>query len=118
MKVLFVYIDLAAQKNRKGQLVCSPGGWFQEGIASIAACLRQAGHEAALHHLVNPVERDEFVKAVRRHAPDIAGFSVGSAIFSMSTRYARWAKEAGVPLTVAGGVCSRHTSTQDSCHLI
>jgi anaerobic magnesium-protoporphyrin IX monomethyl ester cyclase len=104
MKVLFIYIDLAAQKNRKGQLVCSPGGWFQEGIASIAACLRQAGHEAALHHLVNPVGRDAFVKAVQRHAPDIVGFSVGSAIFSMTTRYARWAKEAGVPLTVAGGV--------------
>jgi anaerobic magnesium-protoporphyrin IX monomethyl ester cyclase len=104
MKVLFIYIDLAAQKNRKGQLVCSPGGWFQEGIASIAACLRQAGHEAALYHLVNPVGRDEFVRAVRRHAPDIAGFSVGSAIFPMSSRYARWAKEAGVPSIVAGGV--------------
>jgi anaerobic magnesium-protoporphyrin IX monomethyl ester cyclase len=104
MKVLFIYIDLAAQKNRKGQLVCSPGGWFQEGIASIAACLRQAGHEAVLYHLVNPVERDAFVRAVRRHAPDIAGFSVGSAIFPMSTRYARWAKEAGVPSIVAGGV--------------
>jgi radical SAM superfamily enzyme YgiQ (UPF0313 family) len=104
MKFLFIYIDLAAQKNRKGQLVCSPGGWFQEGIASIAACLRQAGHEAALYHMVNPVERGQFVKALRRHAPDIAGFSIGSAIFSMSTRYARWAKEAGVRLTVAGGV--------------
>lgn len=104
MKFLFIYIDLAAQKNRKGELVCSPGGWFQEGIASIAACLRQAGHQAALHHMVNPMERDEFVKAVRRHAADVAGFSVGSAILPMSTRYARWAKEAGVPLTVAGGV--------------
>ena len=104
MKVLFVYIDLAAQKNRKGQLVCSPGGWFQEGIASIAACLRQAGHEASLYHLVNPVKRDEFVRAVQRQAPDVAGFSVGSAIFPMSTRYARWAKEAGVPSVVAGGV--------------
>ncbi len=104
MKVLFVYIDLAAQKNRKGQLVCNPGGWFQEGIASIAACLRQAGHEAALYHLVNPVGRGEFVRAVQHHAPDVAGFSIGSAIFPMSTRYARWAKEAGVPLVVAGGV--------------
>jgi anaerobic magnesium-protoporphyrin IX monomethyl ester cyclase len=104
MKVLFVYIDLAAQKNRKGELVCSPGGWFQEGIASIAACLRQAGHQVALYHLVNPVAREEFVKAVRRHAPDVAGLSIGSAIFPMSTRYARWAKEAGAPLTVAGGV--------------
>jgi radical SAM superfamily enzyme YgiQ (UPF0313 family) len=104
MKVLFVYIDLGAQKNRKGELVCTPGGWFQEGIASMAACLRQAGHEVALHHLVNPVERDGFIKAVRRHAPDVAGFSIGSAIFPMSSRYARWAKEAGVRLTIAGGV--------------
>jgi anaerobic magnesium-protoporphyrin IX monomethyl ester cyclase len=104
MKFLFVYIDLAAQKNRKGELVCSPGGWFQEGIASIAACLRQAGHEVALYHLVSPVNRHEFVRVVQRHAPDLAGFSVGSAIFPMSTRYARWAKEAGVPLIVAGGV--------------
>ena len=104
MKVLFVYIDLAAQKNRKGELVCSPGGWFQEGIASMAACLRQAGHEVALYHLVNPVEHNGFVKAVRRHAPDVAGFSIGSAIFPISSRYARWAKEAGVRLTIAGGV--------------
>jgi anaerobic magnesium-protoporphyrin IX monomethyl ester cyclase len=104
MKFLFIYIDLGAQKNRKGELVCTPGGWFQEGIASITACLRQAGHQAALYHLVNPVERDEFVKGVRRHAPDVVGFSIGSAIFPMSTHYARWAKEVGVPLTVAGGV--------------
>ena len=37
MKVLFVYIDLEPQKNRKGELVCGPGGWYQEGIATIAA---------------------------------------------------------------------------------
>ena len=104
MKVLFVYIDLAAQKNRKGELVCTPGGWFQEGIASMAACLRQAGHQADLYHLVNPVERDEFVKAIRRHAPDVAGLSIGSAIFPMSTSYARWTREAGVPVVIAGGV--------------
>ncbi|MGQ9571927.1 MAG: B12-binding domain-containing radical SAM protein [Dehalococcoidia bacterium] len=104
MKVLFVYVDLQAERNRKGQLICTPGGWFQEGIASIAACLRQAGHETALYHMVSPVGRDEFVRAIRRQAPDVVGFSIHSAIFPMSTRYARWAKEAGVPLTVAGGV--------------
>ena len=65
MKVLFIYMDLAAQKNRKGELVCTPGGWFQEGIASMAACLRRAGHQVALYHLVNPVERDEFVRLTR-----------------------------------------------------
>lgn len=104
MKFLFVYVDLEAQKKRKGQPVWTPGGWFQEGIASIGACLRQAGHEVALYHLVNRVERDEFMKGVHGHAADIAGFSMMSGIFPLSTRYARWAKEAGVPLTVAGGV--------------
>jgi radical SAM superfamily enzyme YgiQ (UPF0313 family) len=103
MNFLFVYIDLTAQKNRKGELVCTAGGWFQEGLASIAACLRQAGHQVGLYHMVNPGGHDAFVKAVRRHAPDVAGFSVHSATFAMSSRYARWAKEAGVPLVVAGG---------------
>jgi radical SAM superfamily enzyme YgiQ (UPF0313 family) len=95
MKVLFVFPDFGLVKNRRGNVVLERGGWYAEGVASLAATLVQRKHEASLYHLTGPVEREEFSARLRQEAPDLVAFSVRTQVFRPATEYAIWAKQEG-----------------------
>ena len=77
MKILFVYPDYKVEidADTHAEIGVIKGGWYMEGVASMAAVLRQRGHEVALYHLTEPPASDEaFVAEVQRHQPGLIGF--------------------------------------------
>jgi radical SAM superfamily enzyme YgiQ (UPF0313 family) len=101
MRVLFVYPDFQVTKAPNGHVSFEPGGWYNEGLASLSATLRQHGHETALCHLLQPPSKGSFQSEVRRQHPDLVAFSLRSEVFRIGTHLALWARELGYP-TIAG----------------
>lgn len=101
MRVLFVFPDFGIVKNRQGKTVLETGGWYSEGIGSLAATLKARGHWVSLYHLCGPVERDEFLGRLEMEAPDLVAFSIRTQVFRIAAEYARWASQAGY-MTIAG----------------
>ncbi len=95
MRVLFVFPDFGLVKNRQGQMVLEHGGWYSEGIGSLAAVLAARGHSVGLFHLTGPVTREEFTDKLRREKPDLVAFSVRTQVFRPAVEYATWAKQSG-----------------------
>ncbi len=110
MKVLFIYPDYKVNIDPAtgSMLGVDEGGWYMEGIASLAAVLRRAGHAAELYHLTSPVGRDEFQENLRRHDPDLMGFVTMTREYPQVKEYVLWAKDA-VDVPVISG--SYHPTT-------
>jgi anaerobic magnesium-protoporphyrin IX monomethyl ester cyclase len=102
MKVLFVYPDFHIHKDAAGHVSYEPAGWYNEGLASLSATLKQHGHETALCHLLSPPRRTDFEAEVQRQRPDLVAFSLRSDLFRIGANCALWAKQLGYP-TIAGG---------------
>ncbi len=68
MKILFVYDEIRLD---------IPGftGYYQEGLASLSACARAAGHSTELLHLTRPLTEEEFTEELGRRRFDVIGFS-------------------------------------------
>ncbi len=101
MKVLFVYPDykVNVDPGTGRMLGVEEGGWYMEGVASLSAVLKGAGHEAGLYHLTSPVGREEFKESLKRESPDLLGFVTMTREYPQVKEYALWAKEAlGVPV--------------------
>lgn len=86
MKILFVYDEIRLD---------IPGftGYYQEGLASLSACARQAGHQTELLHLTRPVSREEFVAELERRSFDAIGFSSLTPTFPDVRRLVPFARE-------------------------
>jgi anaerobic magnesium-protoporphyrin IX monomethyl ester cyclase len=56
-------------------------GHYSEGVASLAAVTRQAGHECILLHLTQPLTPTALARRVRRTAPDLVGFTCTTHTF-------------------------------------
>ncbi|MHB1005115.1 MAG: B12-binding domain-containing radical SAM protein [Chloroflexota bacterium] len=95
MKVLFVFPDFGLVKSRRGSVVVERGGWYSEGVGSLAAVVAARNHQVALYHLTGPVEREEFTARLQQEAPDLVAFSVRTQVFRPATEYAIWASQAG-----------------------
>lgn len=95
MKVLFVFPDFGLVKNRRGQVVLERGGWYSEGVGSLAAVLAERGRAIALYHLTGPVDREEFSARLKLEAPDLVAFSVRTQVFRPASEYAIWASQEG-----------------------
>lgn len=95
MKVLFVYPDYKINvEPRSGRMLgVEEGGWYMEGVASLSAVLKGAGHEVGLYHLTSPVGREEFQAALRREGPDLLGFVTMTREYPQVRDYVRWAKD-------------------------
>jgi len=96
LNVLFVYPNADSQVG------------FNYGVASLAAVLREAGHEVSLINLNDKLAPmpgdDEFVESVRDSGADAVGFSLVTTQYRLGERLARLVKEKlGLP-TFAGGV--------------
>ena len=101
MRVLFVYPDLYVTKSPNGHVSYEPAGWYNEGLASLSAALKQHGHETALYHLLYPPTWSDFGDELQRRRPDLVAFSLRSEVFRLGANLALWAKEMGYP-TIAG----------------
>lgn len=101
MKVLFIYPDFHVSKSPNGHVSYESAGWYNEGLASLSAVLKQHGHDTALYHLLKPPSKHDFQSEVRQHAPDLVAFALRSEVFRISTGFAAWVKELDYP-TIAG----------------
>lgn len=111
MRVLLVYGDYQARSRGRQR----PLGFYAEGLASLAAILKEGRHEVALLHLLAPPSESVFKARIRLKHPDLVGFTTRSSIFSDTVRYARWTREAAPgAVLVAGG----YHATADPVHTL
>ena len=101
MKVVFVYPDLLEGAAWRG--------YYYSGIGILAAVLKQAGHEAALLHVTQPIERAAFLERLRAllpaAGPHLVGFSVTSNQYPFLCQWSNWIKEEWPDSwVIAGGV--------------
>ncbi|MEW6426031.1 MAG: radical SAM protein [Bacillota bacterium] len=110
MKILFIYPDYKINIDPFTKRVTGieKGGWYMEGLASLAAVLKENGHQVSLYHLTAPVERKEFQAHLRQSSPDLIGFVAMTRGFPAVREYARWVKDALDVLTICG---SYHPTT-------
>ncbi len=110
MKILFVYPDFKVNMDPEtGRFTgVERGGWYMEGVGSLSASLKQAGHEVALYHLTEPVERPQFQAELKRQAPDLIGFVTMTREYPQVKEYALWAKDAVDVRAISG---SYHPTT-------
>ncbi len=102
MKVLFVYPDFHIHKTAGGHISYEPAGWYNEGLASLSASLKEHGHQTALCHLLSPPRRADLEAEVYRQRPDLVAFSLRSDLFRIGANCAQWVKELG-HTTILGG---------------
>jgi anaerobic magnesium-protoporphyrin IX monomethyl ester cyclase len=110
LKILFVYPDYKVNIDPlTGSMIgVDEGGWYMEGVASLSAALKEAGHEVALYHMVSPVERHEFQRGLRSESPDFIGFVTMTREYPQVKEYVTWAKDALDVPTISG---SYHPTT-------
>ncbi|HEX4590733.1 MAG TPA: radical SAM protein [Gemmataceae bacterium] len=80
-------------------------GYYSEGVGSIAALVKRAGHEFTLFHVTRPLDPEELARRVAATRPDLVGFSCMTHTFSYLKSFAKAIKVAlpRVP-TLMGGV--------------
>lgn len=100
MKVTFVYPDYFETQ----EIHTEPQGRVYLGIGYLSACLKRAGHEVELIHLVRAVERDDLMARVAATRPDLACFSATTMQFPKVKDISLWVKEDLGLTTVCGGV--------------
>jgi anaerobic magnesium-protoporphyrin IX monomethyl ester cyclase len=101
MKVVFVYPDLLEGAAWRG--------YYYSGIGILAAVLEQAGHQAALLHVTQPISREPFQERLGAllpaAGPRLVGFSITSNMVPFLREWSSWIKERWPDaLVVAGGV--------------
>ncbi len=99
--MLIVYPDYTDRDlSQKGT-----GGNYMEGLASISAVLKQAGHSVQLLHLHNLHTEENYKKRLREAGEfDIIGFSVRTTAFPDVQVYVKWTKEVWPEaLVICGG---------------
>jgi len=113
LKVLFIYPDfLEATKYVKN----IPGN-YSEGLASLSAVLKEAGHEACLYHQLYMPQRDEFLDAVKGYNPDIIGISIRTSALSFAKEMAQWLDEAFPDIFVWAGMYHPSLAPQEVIEL-
>lgn len=110
MKILFIYPDYKINMDPVSLRITGveEGGWYMEGVASLSAVLKEAGHQVTLYHLTRPVERAGFRKRLEAEDPDLIGFVTMTREYPQVKEYALWAKDA-VDVPVISG--SYHPTT-------
>jgi len=96
LKILFVYPDFKINMDPVTQQVTGveEGGWYMEGVSSLSAVLKKAGHDVSLYHLTRPAGRGEFQKRIKEEGPDLVGFVTMTREYPQVKEYALWVKDA------------------------
>jgi len=99
MRVLLIYPDILHHHR-------DWTGYYYVGLATLAAVLKQEGHQVSLLHIARkPLRRDEFFRRLDAEAPELIGFSSTSHLFPLVKEMAGWLAEAGrrIPV-ICGGI--------------
>jgi radical SAM superfamily enzyme YgiQ (UPF0313 family) len=86
VRFLLIYPDFLEETKHLRNI---PGN-YSEGLASISAVLKAAGHSVSLYHQTFMPDREEFLSAVRGFAPDIIGFSMRTTVMPFVAEMAAW----------------------------
>ncbi|MCP4229869.1 MAG: B12-binding domain-containing radical SAM protein [bacterium] len=100
MKIALVYPDYSTSTH-----LATPAeyGFYSEGVSSVSAALKHAGHQVELIHLTMVPTREYFEGELSRISPDVLAFSTRTTIFDEVTRLAGYAKKSfGLPVVVGG----------------
>ncbi len=97
MRVIFVYLDLAADEP-------TYSGYFYQGIAYLSAVLKKAGFEARLVQLTKEISFNEFQSKIKLLNPDLISFSSTSHMFPQVQKYAAAVKEVSKIPIICGGI--------------
>ncbi len=97
LKVLFVYPDFQETVGGTQQ-----HGSYSEGLGSLSAVLKAAGHEVALYHLTGPAEKADFQARIKSEGADLVAFATRTSIFPFVVDYAAWTKEVADVPTISG----------------
>ena len=99
MKVTFIYPDFLS-------LDTSYTGAFNEGVGSLSAVLKNAGHETSLIHVTqSSYAKKDFLLDISNASPDLIGFSSTTITFSFVKKVLGWIEEEGIDTpTICGGV--------------
>ena len=93
MKLTFVYTDMGIDNARK----------FNQGVAQLSSCLKQAGHKTSLVHIFEEINQEDYVKLIHTHSPDIIAFSSISNLYPKIKQFAAWTKNNfDVPIIYGG----------------
>ncbi len=99
MRVALIYPDYYQSGCIRGE----PQGRVYLGCAYLSACLKEAGHDVAFLHLVEPVKREGFLGWLCDQDAGLVAFSSTSLMFPKVREMARWVKEeTGLPVLVGG----------------
>lgn len=99
MHVALVYPDYYKSGCIEGELQ----GRVHLGTGYLSAVLKEAGHDTAFLHLVEPLDRNGFLEWLSIQEAGLVAFSSTSLMFPKVRRMARWAKEeTGLPVLVGG----------------
>jgi len=100
LTLLLVYPDfLEEDKYNKSKL-----GNYSEGLASISAVVKQAGHDVQLYHMRYMPDKKEFITKINEYSADVIGFSARTTAMPFIEELAGWLDEAlpEVPVAIGG----------------
>lgn len=101
VRVVFIYPDLLEGAAWRG--------YYYSGLGILSAVLKDAGHEAVLLHVTQPIAREEFLERLETllpaRRPRLVGFSITSNMVPFLREWGGWIKEAWPDTwVIAGGV--------------
>jgi anaerobic magnesium-protoporphyrin IX monomethyl ester cyclase len=101
-KYTFIYPDFEyrvykAQKKGDPEVkVFSKGGWYNEGIAQLAAIIEEYGWEVDLIHMLHPYTKEELLAEIKKREPDVVGMNVRTDVFPYCEKIAGWLSGRGI----------------------
>jgi radical SAM superfamily enzyme YgiQ (UPF0313 family) len=98
--LLLIYPDfLEEDKYNKNKL-----GNYSEGLASISAVVKRAGHNVQLFHMLYMPEKKEFVSKIKEFKPDVIGFSARTTAMPFISEMAGWLDDElpEIPVAIGG----------------
>lgn len=100
MRITFLYPDFPTRWDPHE----SAYGYYSEGLASISAVLKQAGHHTQLVHLIHPPMAGEVTSAVRETEPDLLAITCRTTIFPILLEVMRPLRKAlpNLPVVIGG----------------
>jgi len=98
--LLLVYPDfLEEDKYNRGKR-----GNYSEGLASISAVVKEAGHDAKLYHMLYMPDKKEFISRIREFGADLIGFSARTTAMPFIGELAAWLSDElpEIPVAIGG----------------
>lgn len=97
-KYTFIYPDFEYRADTDEDLehgkarIFTKGGWYNEGIAQLAAIVEEAGWEVDMIHLLRPYSKDELLKEIEKRKPDVIGINVRTDVYPYCKKAVSWLK--------------------------